>query len=265
LSPTGRIDADTWRLLARDERPVVRTYEIKRSDEAGPFAPALGENLVELAALRQGPRYSGPIEELADRFHMSQDLLLALNPSADFRRAGTTLVVAAAGAKPLARGEVHRIIVSEERQELTALDRDGRILAVYPASVGSVLHPSPDGTRIVRDVVYHPSYVYDPAKLHFGPRSHGKLWIKPGPESPVGVVWIGLNAPSVGIHGGPDPKQIGEDFSHGCVRLTNWDAMALARGVRPGVRVTFLPRPPLQQASPQSEVGQLSDGMPVSQ
>ena len=86
---------------------------------------------------------------------------------------------------------------------------------------------------------WNPDYTYDPAKLTWGPRTAGKLVIKPGPNNPVGTVWIDLNAPSYGIHGTPEPDKIGKTASHGCVRLTNWDAMALAGGIKSGAVVRF--------------------------
>ena len=133
-----------------------------------------------------------------------------------------------------------RIEVSKAHAQVTAFDAAGAILAVYPATVGSTERPSPSGTHKVNGVAFNPDYVYDPAKLNWGPRGHGKLRIAPGPNGPVGVVWIDLNAPSYGIHGSPDPDKIGKTASHGCVRLTNWDAQALAHGVKPGVPVTFV-------------------------
>ena len=145
-----------------------------------------------------------------------------------------------AEATPLAKGDVARIEVSKAKAEVTAYDDKGQILAIYPATVGSKERPSPSGSHRVNGVAWNTDYVYDPAKLHWGPRSHGKLHIKPGPNNPVGVVWIALNAPSYGIHGTPDPTTIGKTASHGCVRLTNWDAVALAQGVKPGVMVDFV-------------------------
>jgi hypothetical protein len=174
LPPTGQIDPQTWERLTSDQRPVVRVYIITRRDVAGPFAPDLGEDFAGLAALRQGPRYSGPVEALAERFHMAEALLKALNPSANFYRAGTPIIVTASGAKPLAKGEVARIDVSEAEEQVTALDHHGHVIAVFPASVGSAEHPSPTGVHRVTDVVYHPSYVFNPAKLHFGPRHGGR-------------------------------------------------------------------------------------------
>ena len=123
---------------------------------------------------------------------------------------------------------------------MTAFGDDDQVLAVYPATVGSTERPSPSGAHKINGVAWNTDYVYDPAKLHWGPRAHGKLHVKPGPNGPVGVVWIDINAPSYGIHGTPDPTRIGKTASHGCVRLTNWDAAALAKGVQPGTPVVFV-------------------------
>jgi lipoprotein-anchoring transpeptidase ErfK/SrfK len=240
LPATGQLDAATWNILTRDTRPVMQTYTITAQDVAGPFAPDVGEDFVKLAAQPSGPLYATPLEALAERFHMSQALMTALNPGAAFTKPGTTLIVAAPGAPAFAKGVVARIEVSKSKAELTAFGADGRTLAVYPATVGSTEKPSPSGTHKVVGVSLNPDYVYDPRKLHWGPRSHGKLTIKPGPNNPVGVVWIDLNAPSYGIHGSPDPEKIGKTASHGCVRLTNWDALALSAGVKPGVQVVFV-------------------------
>jgi lipoprotein-anchoring transpeptidase ErfK/SrfK len=240
LPATGDLDPATWSALTRDAAPVVNTYVISQADVAGPYAPDVGEDFVKLAALPMGPLYTGPLEALAERFHMSQSLLAALNPGADFARAGTRLIVAAPGAPPLAKGQVARVEVSKAKALVTAYGADDAVLAVYPATVGSTERPSPSGAHKVNGIANDTPYVYDPRKLNWGPRSHGKLTIKPGPNGPVGVVWIDLNAPSYGIHGTPDPDKIGKTASHGCVRLTNWDAQALADGVAPGVAVTFV-------------------------
>jgi lipoprotein-anchoring transpeptidase ErfK/SrfK len=242
LDASGQIDADTWKALLASPgaaQPVAKAYTITATDVAGPFAPDVGEDFVKLAAQPDGPQYATPLEALAERFHMSQALLQALNPEADFTKAGQTLVVIDATPPPLAKGQVKSITVSKAMAELTAYDGDGKVLATYPATVGSTERPSPSGVHKVNGVARNPDYVYDPSKLHWGPRSHGKLTIKPGPNNPVGVVWIDLNAPSYGIHGSPDPEKIGKTASHGCVRLTNWDVQELADGVRPGVVVTF--------------------------
>ncbi len=239
LPAGGTLDPATWVALTKDARPVVQPYTITSEDAAGPFAPDVGEDFVKLAAQPNGPLYASTEEALAERFHMSQPLLKALNPSADFAKAGTQILVAIPGAPPLAKGQVARISVSKAKEQVSAFDAGGQLLAVYPATVGSTERPSPSGRHKVRGVAWNPPYVYDPIKLNWGPRKHGKLTIKPGPKGPVGVVWIDLNAPSYGLHGSPDASLIGKTASHGCVRLTNWDALALAHGVKPGVEVDF--------------------------
>lgn len=242
LSPTGALDAQTWNALLSEpnaRRPAVGPYVITAQDVAGPFAPDVGEDFVKLAALPQGPLYSTPLEALAERFHMSQILLTTLNPGVDFRTAGVRIIVADTAAPPLKKGDVAKIEVSKAGAAVLAYDHAGEVIAVYPATVGSTERPSPTGTHRINGVARNPDYIYDPAKLNWGPRSHGRFRIKPGPKNPVGVVWIDLNAPSYGIHGSPDPNLIGKTASHGCVRLTNWDVQALAAGVRPGVMVHF--------------------------
>ena len=240
LPASGQLDAATWAALTRDTAPVMQTYAITPADVAGPFAPDVGEDFVKLAAQPMGPQYATPLEELAERFHMSQTLLTALNPGADFGKAGTSLIAAVPGAPAFNKGDVDHIEVSKAHAQVTAFDANNNVLAVYPATVGSTERPSPSGVHKVNGVSLNPDYLYDPAKLHWGPRSHGKLRVKPGPNNPVGAVWIDLNAPSYGVHGSPDPDKIGKTASHGCVRLTNWDAVALAGGVKPGVKVTFV-------------------------
>ncbi len=240
LPAKGDLDQATWSALTHDARPVAAVYTLTPQDVAGPFAPDVGEDFVKLAALPQGPLYSRPSEMLAERFHMAEKALIALNPGIDFAKAGSQIVVAEASAPQFAKGDVKRIEVSKGHAQVTAYGADNKVLAVYPATVGSTERPSPSGTHKVLGVAWNTDYTYNPKKLHWGPRSHGKLHIKPGPNGPVGVVWIALNAPDYGIHGTPEPAMIGKTASHGCVRLTNWDALALAHGVEPGVKVQFV-------------------------
>jgi lipoprotein-anchoring transpeptidase ErfK/SrfK len=240
LPASGDLDPKTWAALVRDGKPVAALYTITPQDEAGPFAPDVGEDFVKLAALPQGPLYHDTAEMLAERFHMDEDAMKALNPGVDFAKAGSVLVVAQPGAAPFEKRDVTRIEVSKAHAQVIAYGDKHQVLAVYPATVGSRERPSPSGTHKVNGVAWNTDYTYDPKKLKWGPRKHGKLHIKPGPNGPVGVVWIALNAPDYGIHGTPDPSKIGKTASHGCVRLTNWDAVALAHGVKPGVVVQFV-------------------------
>ena len=238
LTTTGDLDQATWTsLTGADQAPVLKPYILTPQDVAGPWSPAVGEDFVKMS---QQPAlgYTSSRQMLAERFHMDEQLLTELNPGADLTKAGTRIVVVDPGEASLP--EVKTIEVDKNKEEVTAFDANHRAVGVFPATVGSTTRPSPKGTWKVKGVRQNPDYHYNPAKLTWGPKDAGKLHIPPGPNNPVGVVWIALTAPDYGIHGSPDPHVIGKTASHGCVRLTNWDAEALSRAVRPGVKVTFL-------------------------
>jgi lipoprotein-anchoring transpeptidase ErfK/SrfK len=243
LPGNGTMTTATWQALLSEPGAgpqAVRGYVITPADIAGPFAPDVGEDFVKLAAQPSGPLFANPVEALAERFHMSQDLLRALNPGVTFTTPGAHIIVVDDAPPDFVKGDVARIDVTKSDASARAYNDAGKLIAFYPATVGSTERPSPSGTHKVVGVAWNPDYTYDPTKLHWGPRAAGKLVIKPGPNNPVGMVWIDLNAPGYGVHGTPDPDKIGKTASHGCVRLTNWDAVALAHGVKPGVVVRFL-------------------------
>ncbi len=237
LPVSDELNAQTWQALTADTAPVLKVYTITAADIAGPYSPNVGEDFVKLSKL-PAAGYTSVTEALAERFHMDGDFLSQLNPNADFSKAGTQLVVVDPGTGVLP--EVASIDVSKATKSVTAYDANHKVVAVFPATVGSTERPSPKGTWKVKGVAQNPDYTYDPSKLTWGPKSAGKLHIPPGPNGPVGVVWIALTAPDYGIHGTPDPHTIGKTASHGCVRLTNWDAEELSKAVKPGVKVTFV-------------------------
>ena len=235
---SATLTAAAWaKLTAGAPAPVAATYTITPQDVAGPFSPDVGEDLVKMAKL-QNVGYVRPSEMLAERFHMAEATLKALNPGADFGRAGTVLAVAQVGAVDLPKAD--HIEVDKAHAALRVYDRENQMVAFMPATVGAVGRQSPSGVHKVVGVAHDPKYTYDPKKLTWGPRDQGKFVVPAGPNNPVGVVWIDLNAPSYGLHGTPSPDEIGKTASHGCVRLTNWDATELAAAVKPGVVVKFL-------------------------
>ena len=240
LASNGSLDAGTWNALtAADAAPAVQSYVITTDDEAGPF---IGTPPKDYQALSKLPAlgYTTPLQELSEKFHMDQKLLQALNPGADFTKVGQTLLVAAPRAAPRDM-QVTRIEVDKSDDEVRAFGSDGKLLAFYPATVGSTERPAPSGVFAVTAVAPHPAYFYDPARLTFTPAgAKGKLRIAPGPNNPVGSTWIALTVPTYGIHGAPDPTEIGKRQSHGCVRLTNWDAVELGKSVKKGVQVAFV-------------------------
>jgi lipoprotein-anchoring transpeptidase ErfK/SrfK len=240
LTADSALDAATLNaLVAADAAPAMQTYVITADDEAGPF---IGTPPKDYQALSKLPAlgYSTPLQALAEKFHMDQKLLQALNPGADFTKVGQTLLVAAPRATPRDM-QVTRIEVDKSDDEVRAFGADGKLLAFYPATVGSTERPAPSGIFAVTSVAPHPAYFYDPARLTFTPAgAKGKLRIAPGPNNPVGSTWIALTVPTYGIHGSPDPTTIGKRQSHGCVRLTNWDAVELGKSVKKGVQVAFV-------------------------
>jgi lipoprotein-anchoring transpeptidase ErfK/SrfK len=174
-------------------------------------------------------------EALAEKFHMSQAFLKQLNPEATFA-VGETIKVVRPGNNELG-SKVARIEVDKGRSEVRAFDRSGKLLASYPGTIGSDRFPSPDGSMEVRAVAPAPTYYFDPAGREWGPGK--RLTIAAGPNNPVGGTWIDLSKEGYGIHGSPDPRLIGKTASHGCVRLTNWDAAELGGAVEKGTTVTF--------------------------
>lgn len=220
-------------LAAADTGRVMTQYTLTEADVAGPFAPA-STDLETLA--RSGAGYTSALERLAERFHISEGLLGALNPGVDLR-AGQTLTVPLLGSPAV--GEVARIVVDKTERSARAFDASGKLLAFYPATIGSSERPAPTGTLRVEGVAPEPDYTYDPARLSYD-RGDRKIVVPAGPNNPVGSVWIELSRDSYGIHGTPDPSKIAKTASNGCIRMTNWDAEQLAAGVKPGVVVEFI-------------------------
>ncbi|MGC1301016.1 MAG: L,D-transpeptidase, partial [Caulobacteraceae bacterium] len=239
LPDARELTPQVWQaLVSADHAPALKAYTLTAQDVAGPWSPAVGENFVRMSKLKS-LGYTGPQEMLAERFHMDEGLLKALNPRADLGKAGTVIAVVDPGTATLP-GPVARLEVDKASESVTAYGADDKVMAVFPATVGSTERPSPHGTWKIKGVAQDPDYVYDPRRLTWGPKRAGKLRIPPGPNNPVGVVWIALTAPDYGIHGTPDPRLVGKTASHGCVRLTNWDAEELSKAVKFGVKVDFL-------------------------
>jgi lipoprotein-anchoring transpeptidase ErfK/SrfK len=239
LTASGELDAPTWAKLAPSTDPVLIEYTITRQDVAGPFSeeiPASYEKKAELKRLD----YTGVTEMLAERFHMDEDLLEQLNRGKSFDEAGTVIVVANVSVKPVALPKVGKLEVDKTRKSVRVLAPDGKLLALYPASIGSEEKPAPSGTLKVVRVARGPTYTYNPDFKFKGVKADRELKIAPGPNNPVGSVWIALNQKTYGIHGTSEPSKVGKVESHGCVRMTNWDALAVAKLVRKGTPVVFI-------------------------
>jgi lipoprotein-anchoring transpeptidase ErfK/SrfK len=205
-------------------------YTITADDEKGPFVQ-IPKEMMEQAEL-PGMGYTSALEELAERFHSSEQLLQALNPGADFTKVGQQLNVPNVVTMP--PGQAAVVTVSKAESSVRATDADGKLLAFYVATIGSEHDPLPVGEWKVRWIKTNPVFHYD-AKLFWDARKPDeKADIQPGPNNPVGVVWIDLSKDHYGIHGTPDATLVGHATSHGCIRLTNWDALELSTMVKPG-------------------------------
>ncbi|OCJ05102.1 hypothetical protein A6U87_13840 [Rhizobium sp. AC44/96] len=216
--------------------PLV-SYTITQSDAAGPYVAEIPEDYAHKAAL-SSLGFTSTTEALAERFHMDEGFLKEINPGADFTLPGTIIKVVNPGEAKT--GAVTRIIADKGKKQVFAYDASGGLIAAYPASIGSTDTPSPSGTVTVERVAFNPGYTYNP-KINFQQGANDKILnIPPGPNGPVGTVWMALSKPTYGIHGTPEPSKIGRTQSHGCIRLTNWDATELAKMVKPGVTVEFV-------------------------
>lgn len=223
--------------LANSGGDAFASYTITPEDAAGPYVASIPEDYSQKAQLER-MAFTSVTEAIAERFHMDENYLKAINPGVNFNRPGTIIKVANFGrlvSKPVAR-----ILADKAKKQVFAYGEDGNLVAAYPATIGSTDTPSPSGIHAVSRIAVNPNYTYNP-NLNFKQGNNDKiLTIPPGPNGPVGSIWIALDKPTYGIHGTPEPSKIGKTESHGCIRLTNWDATELAKLVKPGVTVEFV-------------------------
>jgi len=229
--PSGVVDPATWKLLNADSATVLVRYKITDQDVAGPFQ-AIPEDMMEKSAL-PALGYSSALEELAENFHASPKLLTKLNPGKSFDKAGEEIVVPS--VRSSAPPKIAKVVVDDSDKTVSAYDAGDKLVAQYPATTGSEHDPLPVGNWKINGVSKNPSFHYNPELFWDAEAKDEKTTIKPGPNNPVGVVWIDLSKPHYGIHGTPEPSTIGKTQSHGCIRLTNWDAAELAQMVSPGL------------------------------
>ena len=235
LPVTGEPDAATWAALERDAAPVLAEYRLTDADLAGPYR-ALPDDAMDKARL-DALGYASLAEALGERFHASPALLRRLNPQLDRASAGTVLTVPAVAAPATAKAA--RVVVDRSDSVLRLLDDGGRVMAQYPASTGSEQDPLPIGDWRIVTVVRDPTFHYNPDLFWDADPGHEKATLAAGPNNPVGTVWIDLSKPHYGIHGTPEPASVGKAQSHGCIRLTNWDAQAVAAAVDASVTVVL--------------------------
>jgi len=256
---TGKLDAATSRSLMRDRSPATVKLAVGEGDVKGPFYPDLPESSAGQAKAKY-LGYRNALEMLAEKFHTTPETITALNPPGTRVAAGTRLVFPNilpqsrnydASLKPEWRGMLNtlnvnatqpvaaRVEVSKSAGVLRVFDKADHLVAQFPATMGSSHDPLPIGNWTIKGRSFLPSFNYNPELFWDVSDKKPKLTLPPGPNGPVGVVWIDLSKEHYGIHGTPDPETIGTAKSHGCVRLTNWDAARLAQMVTPGTKAEF--------------------------
>ena len=238
LEGNGRLDQAAWaRLTDRSQDPVVVEYTITDDDVKGPFVPKIPSKMEDMAKL-PNLGYRSSSERLAAKFHLDERLLKALNPGKSLSRAGESIFVANV-ERDDEQARASKVEVDKKSKMVRVIGPGGGLLAAYPASIGSREKPAPTGSFQVRKIVQNPTYHYNPDFKFKGVKTNKPFTIRPGPNNPVGSVWIDLSLDSYGIHGTPDPSKVSKAYSHGCVRLTNWDVEELAKLVKKGTPVEF--------------------------
>jgi len=241
------VSAATWEALNLDTAPVIVPYTLTAEDLAGPFA-SIPEDMADKAKL-PALGYANLAEALGEKFHASPALLAFLNPGKTFDGSGTVIAGTAAAGTVIAGTVINvpnvartllantagmTVRVSKSDRAVEAVDANGTVVARYPATTGSSHDPLPLGDWKINGVAWNPPFHYDPDLFWDAEADEKNVKLAPGPNNPVGSVWIDLSKPHYGIHGTPVPSTIGKTASHGCIRLTNWDAVELAKMVAPG-------------------------------
>ncbi len=266
----GRMGMNTKKALAAYQKngnagapsgEALTTYTITAEDAAGPFIDRMPSDMMEMSKL-PALGYTSLAEALAERFHTTPQFLQQVNRGVQFTtgqqiqvpNVEPMLIPVAppeAPKEPAARGTRGAapaaapakpdvvVTVSKATSAATVTDAAGKIVFYAPVTTGSEHDPLPIGDWKVNGVQLHPTFRYNPDLFWDADPSHTKATIPPGPNNPVGLVWIDISKPHYGLHGTPEPSTIGRTQSHGCVRLTNWDALRLAALVKPGTRVVF--------------------------
>jgi lipoprotein-anchoring transpeptidase ErfK/SrfK len=239
LKANGIPNSETIAALSESPFDVTVSYTITGKDVDGPFTESVPQDALEKAKL-PALNYTSEQELLSEKFHVSPEVLRSMNPKSKFESGDQICVpnVLTGSKAPVEKQKV-TITVSEKKSDLVVQNDEGKIIFFAPVTAGSEHDPLPEGTWKVTGVTENPNFYYNPDLFWDADSTHSKATIRPGPNNPVGIIWIGLTAEHYGLHGTPEPGKIGHSESYGCVRLTNWDIARLAKFVKPGTQVIF--------------------------
>ncbi|WP_410468058.1 L,D-transpeptidase [Sphingomonas sp. JC676] len=260
LATTGKLDARTLGALQpyRSLRPV-RQLRLTADTLAGPYVSPMPKDPEEQAKL-PSLGYSRPLEKLAEMFHTTPEVLVELNPGGKGIGVGAEFTFP--NALPASRDypadikpdwrktlndlnveanvpEADHLVVDKSEKVLKVFDKADRLVAQFSATMGSGHDPLPVGSWKINGADTNPKFHYNPELFWDAKKDSDPAMLPPGPNGPVGVVWLDLSKEHYGIHGTPEPQNIGRSESHGCIRLTNWDAARLALMIKPGTPVIF--------------------------
>ena len=235
LKVTGELDDATWQALQPDSTPPLASYTLTAEDVAGPFQP-IPKQPAEQAKLK-AMGFTSAGEALGERFHADPKLLQALNPGVDLGKAGSTIQVP--NIAPAALPKAAKLVIDKSDSTLRLYDAQGKVYAQFPVSSGSQHDPLPIGKWKILGVSRNPPFHYNPKLFWDAKAGDRKATLPPGPNNPVGPVWIDISKPHYGLHGTPEPGHVGKTESHGCVRMTNWDALQVADAVDASVPVVM--------------------------
>ena len=234
LPVTGQVDAATWAALTQGQvAPALGTYVLTEQD-LGPYTPLPKDPMDQAALPALG--YNDAREALAERFHMSPKLLAALNEGRPVQP-GQAIVVADALRSAELPAKATSVRIDKSDKMLYVLGDGDRVLGAFPVSFGGLQDPLPEGRMAIKSEVKDPSFSYNPELLRTAKPHHQKVKLAPGPNNPVGLMWLGLSKEHWGIHGTNEPSQMAKVETNGCVRLTNWDVVRLSTVVGNGTKV----------------------------
>ena len=238
LPQTGELDAGARAKLNVDSAAAFAPYIISAADVG-----SVGPTADDWEAKSKLPRlaYESLEVALAERFHCSVGLLRVLNPGADLNAYQAGDRISAPHLNPdQQKATASKLVVDLSEKTIRALDVQNRLVGLFHCSIAAKVEKRPRGTATVKVITRDPTYTFDPAMWPEVKNVKRKLLIPAGPRNPVGKCWIGLSLPGYGMHGTPKPELIGKTGSHGCIRLTNWDAVRLGAMVRVGTPVEFV-------------------------
>lgn len=259
LPKSGKLDPATlWALHAYRALRPTRQLVVNADSLAGPFVNPMPKDPLEQAKL-PAMAYRDAAEKLAESFHTTPEVLAQLNPGVQLVPG---VVLKLPNALPTSRAypadlrpdwramlnmlnvdanqpRAAKLVVDKSDKTLSVYDDAGQLVAVFSATMGSSHDPLPIGEWKIQGADYNPKFSYNAALFWDAKNPKAKALLPPGPNGPVGVVWLDLNKPHYGIHGTPEPQTIGRSESHGCIRLTNWDVARLALMVKPGTPAVF--------------------------